>query len=152
MTSYFPQWVQDLNTALSFFGFLFTTLGFALTIYVTYQVSHIRKHYLARGRLPSVVKDLEAIGSALSAHLANWPANEHAFNGQIQLTVPLLKTASRMVRRADGAEVRELARSLARKKKGANSAAADSDAWAMYYEVQKVVMALSQVVKNMDWE
>ncbi|RKP54522.1 hypothetical protein [Pararobbsia silviterrae] len=152
MTSYFPQWVQDLNTALSLFGVAITTAGFVLTLYVTYQVSHIRKHYLARGRLPDVIKDIEKIGSTLSAHLDDWPKNERDFAGQLQLANPLLMTASKMVKRADGLEARRLAQRLAKSKKSSQGSKTIDEAWALYYEMQKTVIALKQVEKNMNWE
>jgi len=69
---------------------------------------------------------------------------------QVQLTVQLMKTAIKMLKRADGVEAREIARKLVRKK--SNTTTSRDDAWKMYFDVQTVVMALSQVVKNMDWE
>jgi len=150
LQSVFPQWAQDVNTAVSFVGSLLTAAGFALTIYVTYQIRQIRRHYLARGRLPDVVKELETMGSILNTQLVNWPTQEHAFHGQVQLTVQLMKTAIKMLKRADGVEAREIARKLVRKK--SNTTTSRDDAWKMYFDVQTVVMALSQVVKNMDWE
>jgi hypothetical protein len=147
--SIFPQWAQDLNTGLSFFGFVFTTIGLILTIWVAWQVNKIRQHYLAKGRLPDVVKQLENSGSRLNAHLEGWPAMEREFRGEIKVAATLMKSASRMLGRQDGERARSIERKFT-KELPSDRMPAD-DAWDAYSDVQTVIVSLSEVKKNMDW-
>lgn len=140
--SVFPQWAQDINTGLSF-------LGFCLTLYVTFQVWSIRRQYMARGRLPDLISELEKKGSGLNAHLSAWPQKQNEFALDVKVSVVLLTTARKLLPRSEAATVREVEAKLG---DAASRALTDKDAWELYGEIQRAIANLQQVSKNLNWK
>jgi hypothetical protein len=104
VTSIFPQWAQDLNTSLSF-------IGFAITVYVLVEVKRIKASFLARARLPELIRELSRVGSALNGNLGQWPGQRNEARGQIKIAATVLKATLAIV---PGPERKELGSHLVR--------------------------------------
>jgi hypothetical protein len=139
----FPQWVQNLNIVLSFLGFL-------LTVYVTVQVWRIRRQYTARGRLPDLIKDLRAKGSDLNSRLSGWPQHRNEFLGEIKVARELLGAARKLLGRSDATTVRQIQTTLGDDAQWA--ALDDAGAWNLYSDVQRAIVSLEQVSKDLNWK
>ncbi|WP_369064852.1 hypothetical protein [Burkholderia gladioli] len=139
--SVFPQWAQDVNTGVSFLGFL-------LTLYVTWQVRNIRRQYAARGRLPDLIKELTAKGSELNTLIPNWPQDRNEVEGKIKVTVELLGVARKLLTRSDAGTVSRVHRKFRKTER-----VTDQDqAWALYSDLQMAIASLEQIVKNLNWK
>lgn len=147
MESIFPQWAQDLNTGLSFLGFL-------ITAYTLYEVTRIKASFLAKVRLPDIIKELTKTGSTLNATLITWPQKRNEAISQIKISATLLKSAIPML---SGVEKKEISRiekrlALAAKKFTNPSYPNTEEAWDIYSDIQSCLTSLTQVSKNMKWE
>jgi hypothetical protein len=141
--SIFPQWAQDLNAVLTFLGFL-------LTVYVTVQVWSIKRQYTARGRLPGIIEDLSASGSELNTRLAAWPQRRQEFMGEVKVATELLATAAKLLGRSDKSTITEIQAKLA--SAGSVATIDDAQGWDMYYDVQRAIVKLKQVSKDLNWK
>lgn len=146
MGSIFPQWIQDINTGLSI-------LGFFITIYVLIEVRHIKSAFLARARLPDLIKELSKTGSALNSDLDNWEHQKNKARSQIKVAATLIQSALAMLPKQERTAVARL------QKKMLNATQHFSDekyltldiAWDLYSDIQSCITTLSQVSKNMKW-
>lgn len=98
MPSVIPQSIQDVNTGLSL-------LGFAITLYVLFEVKFIKNTFLSRARLPELIRDLSKAGSILNGHLGGWPAQRNEALCQIKVAASLLESASPMVPKVERQEL-----------------------------------------------
>lgn len=147
MSSVIPQWVQDVNTGLSI-------LGFGITLYVLFEVKFIKNNFLARARLPELIKDLAKAGSTLNGQLGEWPAQKNEALCQIKIAASLLKSASAMVPKT---ESKELARTHKKLTDAAHAYSRQNDIstdaiWDLYSDIQSGIASLTQVSKNNRWE
>jgi ascorbate-specific PTS system EIIC-type component UlaA len=65
-----PPLLHNLNPWLTLIGFVITFLGIVITVYVLIEVKRIKSDFLARVRLPGLIKDLEKAGTALNSAFA----------------------------------------------------------------------------------
>lgn len=147
MASYFSQWFQDLNTGLSFIGFLITS-------YTLYEVTGIKASFLARARLPDIIEELAKTGSALSSILGTWPKQRNEARSHIKVSAALLKSALPMLA---GAEKREASKIQVKLSSAANKFSEPNypsvdEAWDIYSDIQSCISSLTQVSKNMKWK
>lgn len=147
LATIFPQWIQDLNTGLSL-------IGFFVTIYVLVEVRRIKSAFLARARLPDLIKELSKAGSALNSHLGQWDSQRNEARGQIKIAATLIKSTLTMVPKPERTELERI------QKKLVDAAQQFSDqghsnveaAWDLYSDIQSCITSLNQVTKNMKWE
>jgi hypothetical protein len=147
VASIFPQWAQDLSTGLSL-------IGFFITVYVLVEVRRIKSAFLARARLPDLIKELSKAGSALNTHLGQWEKQRNEARGQIKIAAALIKSALVMLPKPE-----KIALTLIHKK--LVDAAQDfpdekysniDAGWDLYSDIQSCITSLNQVTKNMKWE
>lgn len=147
VVSIFPQWVQDLNTG-------FSLIGFFVTVYVLVEVRRIKSAFLARARLPDLIKELSKAGSILSSHLGQWDTKRNEARGQIKIAATLIKSTLVMLPKPEKGELERI------QKKLVDAAQHFSDekylnvevAWDLYSDIQSCITSLNQVTKNMKWE
>lgn len=148
MSSVIPQWLQDLNTALSLLGFL-------ITLYVLFEVKRIKASFKARARLPDLIRELGRAGSALSASLDQWPSQRHEAFGQVKIAATLLGSTLEIVSATDRKELKRVKAKLSKAGKGyllrPQSTPADT-MWDLYSDVQSCLTSLTQISKNKKWE
>lgn len=147
LVSFFPQWAQDLNTGLSFLGFL-------ISAYTLYEVKRIKASFLARARLPDIIKELSEAGSALNTILGKWPKQRNEARGYIKVSATLLKSALPML---VGEEKKEISKIQEKLSVAANNFSNPNypntnEAWDIYSDIQSCLTTLTQVSKNMKWE
>lgn len=147
MESYFPQWAQDLNSSLSFIGFL-------ITAYTLYEVKRIKSSFLARARLPDIIKELGKAGSALSTILGTWPNQRNDARSHIKVSATLIKSALPMLTGTNKKELSKIQERLSRAAIGfSNPVFPNTDeAWDIYSDIQSCITTLTQVSKNMKWD
>lgn len=147
MASLFPQWAQDLNTSLSFIGFL-------VTAYTLYEVKRIKASFLARARLPDIIKELGKTGSALSSILGTWPNQRNKARSHIKVSATLIKSALPMLTGTDKKELLKIQEKLSIAAKGFSDPnyPNTNEAWDIYSDIQSCITTLTQVSKNMKWE
>lgn len=147
LTSAFPQWVQDLNTGLSL-------IGFFITLYVLYEVKNIKCAFLARARLPELIKELSKAGSALNASLADWPTKRNEARGQVKIAATLLKSSFGMLPKPEKNELTQIQLKLVDAARTFSNQEYDrvEVAWDIYSDIQSSITSLNQVAKNMKWE
>ena len=147
MASVFPQWAQDLNIALGF-------VGFFITIVVMVQVWSLRRSFRTRARLPEIVRDMEAIGSLLSAALEGWPAKRTEARGHIKNAASVMQSADSFLNKP----VRTRTKQIQRKLDAAALAFSDKKfddpetVWDLYSDIQSVITGLNQISKNLRWD
>lgn len=147
MPSVIPQWIQDVNTGLSL-------LGFAITLYVLFEVKFIKDTFLLRVRLPELIRDLTKAGSTLNGHLGEWPAQRNEALCQIKVAASLLKSASIMVPKT---EKNELLQTQMKLTGAAQSFVSGEDIstdliWDLYSDIQSSIASMNQIAKNNRWE
>lgn len=147
LVSIFPQWAQDLNTGLSFLGFL-------ITAYTLYEVTRIKVSFLARARLPDIIKELSEKGSALNSILGAWPEKKNEARSHIKVSATLLKSALPMLGKEEKAEISKIHEKLfsAAKCFSDPNYPNTDEAWDIYSDIQSCITTLTQVSKNMKWE
>lgn len=146
MPSIFPQWLQDLNTALGI-------AGFVITVVVMFQVSTIKRSFKSRARLPEIVKELEQAGSALNATLAAWPAQKNNARSHIKVAASLLQAAVRLLPREERAPIKSLEKRISNAAKDFNCRRFDNpnEAWDIYSDIQSSITHLNQSVRSLNW-
>lgn len=146
MSSIFPQWLQDLNTALGM-------VGFVITVVVMFQVSAIKRSFKSRARLPEIVKDLEQAGSALNATLAAWPAQKNNARSHIKVAASLLQAAVRLLPREEQTPIKSLEKRISNAAKDFNCIRFDNpnEAWDIYSDIQSSITHLNQSVRSLNW-
>ena len=147
MSSFIPQWIQDVNTGLSL-------LGFAITLYVLFEVKFIKNTFLSRARLPELIRDLTKAGSTLNGHLGEWPAQRNEALCQIKVAASLLKSASAMVPKTEKQELLQTHKKLTG---AAQSFASGKDISTdlicdLYSDIQSSIASMTQISKNNRWE
>ena len=147
MQSLFPQWVQDLNTALG-------VVGFAITVIVMLQVASIKRSFLSRARLPEILKDLERAGSALNAQLGEWPKRKNDARAHIRVASTLIATAIPLVHAQLKPPLKTTLRVLEAAVRDFNDPKFNlpDAAWDVYSEIQSGIVHLTQAVRNSKWE
>lgn len=147
MQSFFPQWIQDINTGLSLVGFL-------ITVYVLIEVRSIKKSFLSKARLPELISDLEKSGSIISKNLNNWPEQQHHFVHQVKISISLLNTTVEFTPTAQKVKikntVKKLSNSIDNTEKQKNITT--EIAWDLYSDIQSSISQLTQILKNNQWE
>ena len=147
MPSIFPQWAQDLNTALGL-------VGFVITVLVMIQVSGIKKSFRSRARLPEIVKDLQKAGSSLNVTLEGWPLRKNDARAHIKVATSLLRVAAPLLPRDSRKIIKDLERKLAVAVTSLNEEKYNSPdvAWEIYSDIQSSIAHLSQTVRSLNWE
>lgn len=147
LASIFPQWIQDLNTGLSL-------VGFFVTIYVLVEVRRIKCAFLARARLPDLIKELSKAGSALSSHLSEWDSQRNEARGQIKIAATLIKSALPMLPKSEKIELTRIQKKLVEAAQHFSEERRSSveAGWDLYSDIQSCITSLNQVTKNMKWE
>ena len=147
MPSIFPQWAQDLSTALGF-------LGFFITVVVMIQVSGIKRSFRSRARLPEIVKELQKAGSALNVTLEGWPSRKNDARSHIKVAASLLQAATPLLPRDSRKVTKELHRKLAESAKNFNDQKYNlpDEAWEIYSDIQSSITHLNQSVRNLNWD
>lgn len=147
MPSAIPQWIQDANTALSL-------LGFAITLYVLFEVKFIKNTFLSRARLPELVRDLTKAGSTLNGHLGEWPSQRNEALCQIKVAASLLKSASAMVPKTEKHELIKTHKKLTAAAQSFSSGHNISTdvVWDLYSDIQSSIASMTQIAKNKRWE
>lgn len=145
--SFFPQWAQDLNVGLSF-------VGFFITLWVLYDVRRIRASFVARARLPALMRDIAKAGSTLNGHLQQWPEQRNPALGQIKVAAALLKTSVTIAPKSERRHLSRIHRklTLAVTRASASAPLDEEAAWDMYSDIQSCLTSLDQAVKNLKWE
>lgn len=147
LATIFPQWIQDLNTS-------FSLIGFFVTIYVLVEVRRIRSAFLARARLPDLIKELSKAGSALNSHLGQWESQKNEARGQIKIAATLIQATLTMLPKPEKTEMERIQKKLVDAtqhfpdERHSNVEAA----WDLYSDIQSCITSLNQVTKNMKWE
>jgi hypothetical protein len=147
LATIFPQWIQDLNTG-------FSLIGFFVTIYVLVEVRRIKSAFLARARLPDLIKELSKAGSALNSHLGQWDSRRNEARGQIKIAATLIKSTLSMLPKPERTELERIQKKLVdagqhfSDQRHSNVEAA----WDLYSDIQSCITSLNQVTKNMKWE
>lgn len=147
MPSFFPQWVQDINTALGY-------VGFAITLYVLVTVRSIKRTFLSRVRLPKVIRDLEEAGSALNNSLGSWPSGKTQAQCQIKIAASLLKSVATLLPRNERKEtsrIHEKLRLAGQEFDQPKFSRADP-VWDLYSDIQSSITSLRQASENLKWE
>lgn len=146
MPSIFPQWLQDLNTALGI-------VGFVITVVVMLQVSAIKRSFRSRARLPEIVTDLEQAGSSLNATLAAWPAKKNDARSHIKVAASLLQAAVRLLPREERAPIKMLEKRISSSAKDFDSSRFENpnEAWDIYSDIQSSITHLNQSVRSLNW-
>lgn len=148
MESFFPKWVEDINTG-------FSILGFLITLYVAYEIREIKSSFLSKARLPEYIKDLKTAGSNLSTSLNNWPAEKNSAHEQIKIAVTILSSSSSIIPRRDRSTIDETIKKLKLTKNEFHSnpkCTESSHVWDLYGDIQSCITCMTQVSKNMKWE
>ena len=146
MPSIFPQWAQDLNTALGL-------LGFVITVAVMIQVAEIRRSFRSRARLPEIVKDLQKAGSALNTTLEGWPSRKNDARSHIKVAASLLHAAVPLLPRDIRGTIKHAQKKLAESATNFNDAKYNTpdEAWEIYSEIQSSITHLNQSVRSLNW-
>lgn len=147
LASFFPQWAQDLNTGLSFVGFL-------ITAYTLYEIKRIKASFMARARLPDIIKELGKNGSSLNTILGTWPNQRNEARSHIRVSATLLNSALPMLDGTDKKELSKIQEKLSSAAKGFSEPYYPNtdEAWDIYADIQSCITILTQVSKNMKWE
>ncbi|MCX8516796.1 MAG: hypothetical protein ORN29_01750 [Rhodoferax sp.] len=147
LASFFPQWAQDLNTGLSFVGFL-------ITAYTLYEIKRIKASFMARARLPDIIKELGKNGSSLNTILGTWPSQRNEARSHIRVSATLLNSALPMLEGADKKELSKIQEKLSSAAKGFSDPDYPNhdEAWDIYADIQSCITIITQVSKNMKWE
>lgn len=148
MESFFPKWVEDINTG-------FSILGFLITLYVAYEVRDIKASFLSKARLPEYIKDLKTVGSSLSASLNNWPTDKNTAHEQIKIAVTILISSSPIIPKRDRSTIDDTIKKLKKTKDEFHSNPQCNESnhvWDLYGDIQSCITCMSQVSKNMKWE
>lgn len=147
MESVFPQWVQDINTGLSI-------LGFAVTLFVLFEVKYIKNSFLSRARLPEVIKDLEKAGSILNGNLGQWPIQYNEARCQIKIAAVLMKSASKMLPANERKELLRTHKKLITAVQNFSQQQYTNveAVWDLYSDIQSSIASITQVSKNNRWE
>ncbi|MEJ8675690.1 hypothetical protein [Chromobacterium amazonense] len=147
MTSIFPQWIQDLNTGVSF-------IGFGITIYVLIEVRSIKNSFLRKARLPEVIRDLSKAGSALSSTLSGGVSQRNESHCQIKIAASLIKSTIRILPKEEKEEIVRVYSKLATAASDINyPRLSNEDAlWDLYSDIQSAISSMKQLVKNLKWE
>ncbi|MBB5858554.1 hypothetical protein [Xanthomonas arboricola] len=146
MPSIFPQWAQDLNTALGL-------LGFVITVLVMIQVSEIRRSFRSRARLPEIVQDLQKAGSALNKTLEGWPNRKNDARSHIKVAASLLQAAVPLLPREARNSIKDAQKKLAESSTSFNDTKYNNpdEAWDIYSEIQSSITHLNQSVRSLSW-
>ncbi len=147
LQSFFPQWAQDLNTGVSFIGFM-------ITLYVLIEVKYIKNSFLRRARLPEVAKELSQVGSKLSNSLGQWPAQRNEAHCQIKVAASLLKSVAKMLPNEEKKEIIQTQKKLIAAANNFNQpqfVLVDS-VWDLYSDIQSAITSMNQLSKNIKWE
>ena len=148
LLSLFPQWAQDLNTALGM-------LGFFITVAVMIQVGSIRRSFLSRARLPELVQELQKSRSALSAHLEAWPRYKNDALSQVKIAATLIAAAIPLVPNGSRKPLKIAVKKLAVAVKQFDSTdprEGVNRAWDLYSDIQISIVHLNQAIRNLKWE
>ncbi|HEY0884172.1 MAG TPA: hypothetical protein VGE20_02760 [Ramlibacter sp.] len=147
MTSYLPQWLNDLNTVLGL-------VGFVITVVVLIQVASIRRSFRARARLPEIIKELQKTGSTLNGNLEAWPARKNDARAQIKVASSLIQSALPFVQGDVRKHIRDAHSKLAIATRSFDDARYDSPdlAWDLYSDIQLIITSLNQSVRTLNWE
>lgn len=137
-----PQWVNDLNTILSF-------VGIGVTLWVSRQVASIRRAYLARAQLPDLHKEMEEITRRMAKHLEAKPFVPQEFLGEMKVALETVTAAGRIVDRTDRATLNLVLRSLQLAVKGLPSW---DSAWIHYTDVQRVTRSVGLIAQTLKWK
>lgn len=147
MNSFFPYWLQDINTALGL-------IGFVITVWVMIQLGSIKRSFRSRARLPEIILELEQSGSALNKALAGWPTQRNDAHSQIKVASSLIQSALQFVPNPTKRRAKFTQKKLetaARKftEREYNNAGA---VWDLYSDIQSTIVSLNQVNRNLNWE
>lgn len=147
MLSIFPQWAQDLNTALGM-------AGFVITVFVMTQVAGIKRSFRSRARLPEIVKNLELAGSGLNATLEGWPGRKNDARSPIKVAASLLQAALPLLPSETRSSIKSVQKKLAVSAKNFNDARYDvpDEAWDIYSDIQSSITHLKQSVSDLKWD
>ena len=147
VASIFPQWAQDLSTG-------FSLIGFFITAYVLVEVRRIKSAFLARARLPDLIKELSKAGSALNIHLGQWEKQRNEARGQIKIAAALIKSALTMLPKPEKSELELIHKKLVDAAQHfSDEEYSNIDAgWDLYSDIQSCITSMNQVTKNMKWE
>ena len=148
MQSVLPQWVQNLSI-------VFSILGFIVTLYVLYEVKHIKNTFLSRARLPELINDLSKVGAILNNNLGEWSEQRGEALCQIKVAAGLMKSASTMLPKIQKQEVLQIHMKLnkeAQKFLQQSDENAKTTTWDLYSDIQSTIATITQVSKNNKWE
>ena len=147
MNSFFPQWLQDINTALGL-------IGFVITVVVMIQVGTIKRSFRSRARLPEIITELEQSGSALNKALDGWPARRNDAQSHIKIAASLIQSTLQFVPNPTKKQGKLIHKKLETAAKTFMEKKYDSAGavWDLYSDIQSVIVSLNQATRNLNWE
>lgn len=99
MTSYLPQWITDLASILTIFGFIITLL-------LLQEAKEIRKSFIRKARIPEIVTDLERISKELIRNLQSSQDGVRAAHENIHRAIGLLESIESKLSETDKIKIK----------------------------------------------
>lgn len=147
--SIFPQWIMDIATAMTIFGFLITLLVFK-------QTKDIKKSFLNKARLPEIQKELNQCASNINKQIDNWEGSKERISVEFFNCAGILDS---LIKKLDDNQ-KTKARSLLKRLRyrpfyifpAKKTCIADkATAWSLYEDLSELNVSLSQIIKDSNW-
>lgn len=130
-------------------------LSFFISIYVLFDVRRIRKDFLSRVRIPSLLEALESYASDMSRDLASFEESRQQMEIVLARCEPALRSLSPKLSGVERRDTRRLANTMKnfrtirfwRQKREL-----DYDrAWALYIDLQQIIEGVKNLLKDEQW-
>ena len=149
MESYLPNWLQDIETVLSIFGFIITLILLA-------EAKKIRASFLRRARIPEMIEELKSTSQIMSKNINNWNKQKRSFIEQALIAKGILENLKEKLVNSEKKKVNLFLSKLKPKKwfifDMTLSNLKEDEAWAIYAEFSALITSLVQHEKDSKWD
>jgi hypothetical protein len=145
-----PDWVNWLAAISSI-------AGLGISCWVLYEARSIRNSFVLRGRLPDLLRALQASGRNLSTSLGNWPQVQNDALAELERIRSMFMTIEGKLSRIDRARCASVLRKMQphRPWLGRRKVLRDltsNEVWDLYTEILGVTEWLRQHEKDLRWK
>jgi DNA repair ATPase RecN len=140
---------------LSFLGDISSILGFIITCFVFFVVRNIRAYYNLIGRVPNLKRELEKRASQLIDLKKDYSNNIREIDLELAKAEPILVRLKRKLGRKNNSATKsviQLVKAYRKRVKNNTASALVEDVTTIYTEMQKVIVEISELKKDIEWE
>lgn len=147
--SIFPEWLMDMATVMTIWGFI-------LTIFVFKQTKYIKRNFLSKARLPEIQSELRSCASNINKQLDDWESSKEKIFVEFSKCAGLLDSLIQKLNDDQNTRAKSLLKRLKSRPYYVfapikNKITDKGTAWSLYADLSELNSYLSQIIKDSRW-